>query len=126
MSDPAVTAIVGARVYAMPAPQGTTSPFLTYQITTGTRIGRVYNGSSSHNLMGLQIDCWMESGAVISQYSRYAKVVELARAVRAALDNKGLIGEDRVDLISWDSWTDFNTPDETRRTLEFTLTVKTG
>jgi uncharacterized protein DUF3168 len=123
-SDPGVAAIVGARVYAMPAPQATASPFLTYQIISVNRVGQTYDARSSHDVTGLQIDCWMESGATTSQYSRYSKVAELARAVRTALDRKGLAGEDTVDLIRWDGWTDFNTPDETRRTLEFTLVVK--
>lgn len=123
-SDPAVTALVDSRIYAMPAPQGVQSPFVTYQIIAARRIGRDYRGNGTHDLMMLQVDCWAEETMSTSTNTRYERVLALARAVRAALDRKWTAGEDIIDLILWTNWTDQNTPTATRRTLDFDLYVK--
>ena len=121
-ADPGVTAIVGQRVYAIPAPQGTPSPFLTYQVLPTVRSGHRYDGEGLYYAMPLQVDCWAEDGVATNTQSRYHQVTELARAVRTALD--GQSAADGVALIRWDSWGDFNTPSETRRSLDFTLLIR--
>lgn len=123
-ADAAVTAIVGDRIYAMPAPQGTTVPFITYQLIAVNRVGQTYTSGSSHDVQTLQIDCWSDPTGLSVSNSRYDKITQLARAVRSALDQKGLIGDNTVDMIAWDSWADLSTPEETRRSLDFRLSVR--
>jgi Protein of unknown function (DUF3168) len=123
-ADPAVAALVGTRIYAMPAPQNAESPFLTYQIVSLVRTGRAYNGKTVHGITGLQIDCWIDAVAVSSPISRYAKVLSIADAVRDALDGQGLVGDDTIDIIFWEGWSDLSTPEQTRRTLEFGMSVR--
>lgn len=119
-----VSALVGSRIYAMPAPQGTSSPFITYQIIAAARSGMSYHATAVHDVVSLQVDCWSDDTASTSSNSRAEQVNDLARAVRAALDGTGLTGEDIVDLITWTGWSDFSTPTETRRALDFTLMVR--
>ena len=123
-ADAGVAALVNSRVYAMPAPQGTTSPFITYQIIDVQRIGLTYEARATHAVTTLQVDCWADSTMSTNVNSRYDRVIDLARAVRAALDRKGLNGEDTVDVILWTGWRDLNTPTETRRSVDFDLYVK--
>jgi len=123
-SDAGVAALAGDRIFANPAPQGTASPFVTYQIVGNQSIGRTYTGHSTHDVMTLQVDCWADHTTITNVQSRYRKVIDLARAVRAALHRKGLSGEDVVDLVLWTDWRDLNTPTETRRSLDFDLFTK--
>lgn len=123
-ADAGVSAIVGSRIYAMPAPEGAASPFVTWQVVDVDRIGETYDGRSAFDVTLLQIDCWADRTTDTSSSSRTAQVLALARAVRAALDRKGLTGEDTVDIIRWRRWHDQSTPEEVRRVLEFSLLVK--
>jgi hypothetical protein len=123
-ADAAVVALAGARIYAMPAPQGTVSPFITYQMVNAQRTGGSYGGPAQTDVMTVQLDCWADHTTITNAQSRYRKVVDLARAVRAALHNQGLVGEDVVDRIAWTGWRDLNTPSETRRSLDFDLYVR--
>lgn len=123
-ADAAVAAIVGTRVYDIPAPQGAPGPFITYQVIGAERVGRAYTGHGTHDVTRLQIDCYVDASVDSSQQSRKRQVVNLARAVRTALDRQGLDGEDTVDAILWTDWRDLNTPTETRRSLDFDLLVK--
>lgn len=123
-TDPAVSEIVEDRVFAMPAPQGTPSPFITYMMVGVSRVGRDFTGQYTHDRMAMQIDCWADQTMNSSAQSRYSKIVRLSRAVRSALDRRGDVGEDTIDYISWDAWTDDNTPEHTRRIMDFTLAVR--
>lgn len=121
---PAISAAVGSRIYATTAPQHAESPFLTYQFVTSNRTGQTYEATAAYDVTGLQVDCWATDVTDTSSESRGKQVRNLARSVRSALHGQGLTGEDRVDLIRWDSWVDFGSTTEKRRSLDFTLMVR--
>ena len=124
LADSAVAALVGVRIYDMPAPQTAASPFVTYQMVGSNRAGETYDVEATYDVTGFQIDCWCNDTFSTSSNSRSDRVRAIARAVRAALNGAGLTGEDRVDLIRWDSWNDLNEAQTARRTLDFTLMIR--
>jgi hypothetical protein len=123
-ADPGVAAIVGSRIYAMPAPQGTPSPFLTYQVIASRPSGRVYTAAATHQVMSLQVDCWADDTVDTGSSSRPSQINALAAAVKAGMHGRGMSGEDTVDVILWENTSDFSTPAEARRSLDFTLMVR--
>lgn len=111
----AVTDIVDSRVYAMPAPQGTRSPFITYQLASRDPDGRTYGGAAADaNLF--QVDCWLDTTASTASQSALAQIRTLADAVRVALVASG--------LTLWQATRDLSTPADTRRSLDFLIIVK--
>ena len=104
-TDLAVRALVDGRIYLMPAEQGAASPFLTYLIVFANPSGRSYDGGCTADITGVQIDAWDED--------LRGRSVPLARAVRAALDNVGLVGGDVVERVFFEDWRDLNNPDST-------------
>lgn len=110
-----VTTLVGNRIYLSPAPQGTPSPFLTYQLINANPIGRSYSGAVDDDTI-IQVDCWADDTTETSPQSRKAQVNALAAAVRDTLHFNG--------LTLWTGTNDFNTPAETRRSLDFQIIVK--
>lgn len=76
VGDPAVAALLGARLFPNVAPLGTASPFATYRRVSTRPIGALVERAGMV-IARVQIDCYAES---------YAAVRALAAAVRTSLD----------------------------------------
>lgn len=75
LAQPAVTALVGTRIYPERFPPGVTMPAVTYQRVFGTE-GINHEGPNGLGRARLQLDCWADG---------YGEAVDLAEAVTDAL-----------------------------------------
>lgn len=81
-----VQALVGSRVYAYPAPQEATYPFVTYFTVNGTENTRVTGASSSDRLL-IQVDV-----LAITKSSAKAVQAAIEAALRQAADVRKYMG----------------------------------
>lgn len=80
MNAPAVTALIGNRAYRHgSAPQGVTSPYVTWSSPAGDA-EIVLSGGPDADQFRIQVDCWSSTD------SAPAGVEQVAEAVRAALE----------------------------------------
>lgn len=77
---PAVSAIVGSKIFPMVATEGEVVPYIVYQVSASTREGAM-NGPGSLRNARMQLDCYAAT---------YSAAKALGAAVRAALDGAGL------------------------------------
>lgn len=93
ISTPAVTAIVGDRIYGKGrAPQGTPTPYITWFVVTGNPYDHLSGPPGADNDT-VQIDCW--AGPADDQEG---VCNQLAIHVRDALDAAGLANQLIVDM----------------------------
>lgn len=93
-ADPAVAALVGARITPWPAPQGQVSPWVTWFVPPGggQRVASLTGPSGLKNTV-IEINCWSDTGPRREEGAAYAEAKAVAKAVRAALDGyQGLLG----------------------------------
>lgn len=90
VNDPAVSALIGSRLYPNIIPQGTPNPAMTYQQISGPR-GHDMDGAIGLTKARYQINCWAAS---------YAKAKELAEAVRLTLDGYSSSGTIKVIFLA--------------------------
>lgn len=76
LAAPAVSALIGSRLYPNIIPQGAPNPAMTYQQISGPRQHDM-QGAVGFAKARYQINCWAET---------YAKAKELAEVVRQVLD----------------------------------------
>ncbi len=123
-SDGTVAALAGNRIYAMgDAPQGEAQPHVTYMVTGNDRIEPIISGAGGSTFYNqfVQIDCWAQTREGVSGQ---ATVLDMARAVRSALDYVQLPGEDDVDRVWWDDWRDLPEQGWARRQMDFVCRVR--
>jgi Protein of unknown function (DUF3168) len=116
-ADSGVSAIVGTRVYAYgEVPQGTSVPYVTYQLVGSQAIGKTLAGEATYWRQQYQLDAWAPTGG---SPSGTATAISLALAVRTALANQPLPGDDDIKQIDWDDWRDLPEPGWARREMDF-------
>jgi hypothetical protein len=113
LAIPAVTDIVGERIFPAPAPQNTASPFVTFSRITADRNYTIYGPDKLTGGL-LQIDCWSDAPEYQGSY-RIAK--SLGIAVRQALHGfRGMMGALRIQETTIEAERDiFEAQDHTRR-----------
>ena len=116
-SDSEVSNQVGTRIYPWRLPQDWTSPAITYQRISGPRL-EVIGGPSGRAYPSIQVDC--------RSRGTFAEVVDLADAVRRALD--GYRGTPKSTLVTIQLLSEQDVPDERvegaqiwRRMMEFRI-----
>ena len=93
LSKPAISALVGTRVYPLRAPQNAAYPQLTYGIISDIEVMSL-EGSSGLTDARLHIDCWANDAA------GYSTVKSLKAAVRNALTGfSGWMGSTEVGAV---------------------------
>jgi hypothetical protein len=75
LAQPAVTALIGARLFPLRLPQGAAFPALTYQRVAGGE-DVTHQGRSGLGRARMQLDCWAAT---------YGQAIALADAVKDAL-----------------------------------------
>lgn len=68
LTDPAIAAVVGTRIYPVKPPQGATYPLITFQQISGVRHGQL-KGRASLASPRFQVDAWTKEGAAASHKS---------------------------------------------------------
>lgn len=102
VADPAVSALVSARVYPAPLPQSPALPALSYQRISATRT-RSQEGPSGRARCRFQVDAWA---------STYDDARQLAAATRRALDGfRGVVAGVELQEVQLATDRDLYEPD---------------
>jgi len=102
LADPAVSALVAARIYPAPLPQGPTLPALCYQRISATRT-RSQEGPSGRARARFQVDAWA---------STYDAARAAAAAVRRACDGfRGVVSGVELQEVQLATDRDLYEPD---------------
>jgi hypothetical protein len=113
LEQPAISALIGDRVYPVRLPQGVTLPAVTYQRVAGGE-DLTHSGAGPARAL-VQVDCWANG---------YDAALTLAAAVRAALaGHRGAMGTARYVAVRIVNAIDLPEPEPVlgRRTLEVAL-----
>jgi hypothetical protein len=98
ISDPAVAAVVGIRVYPVRAPHSASLPFITWRRSSVAR-QHTLSGPQGVTIVGLAVDMYAET---------YEQVRDLADRTRAVLDGYGTVVANYVSVrnVSLDTESD--------------------
>lgn len=116
LSDVAVLALVGQRIYPHWLPQSPTYPAITLYRSSVERENRTFcNGAAQTTnkvRSTFQVDCWDKSATGSPTESGPKRVERLAQSVRGALmDYQGTVGSVRIDDIAIVSDSDLVDPE---------------
>lgn len=117
VTDPAVSAIIAARVYPLERPQNSKGPAITYQVISDPRSDHL-KGPDGARPTRVQLDCWADTYAVAKALVRAAIAalrfpatvqgkrfgharVEGPRDLRETVAGGKTIHRQSVDLIIW-------------------------